>query len=64
MPTINNKIANKALKPELSILSPNFWPICTPIIEPVNKILTKIKFRNYFQIIMQSEKENIMSIFF
>ena len=24
IPTINNKIANKALSPELSILSPNF----------------------------------------
>ena len=26
IPTISNKIANKALKPELSILSPNFCP--------------------------------------
>ena len=43
IPTISNKIANKALKPELSIFSPNFCPTWTPIIDPTTNIRTRNK---------------------
>ena len=43
IPTNSNNIANIVLNYELSTLSPIFWPICTPIIEPKIKTTTKIK---------------------
>ena len=43
IPTINNKTANNAFRPELSIDWPIYWPVCTPIIEPITNIKTKIK---------------------
>ena len=43
IPTISNKIANKALKPELLILSPNFCQTLTPIKDPTTNIRTSNK---------------------
>ena len=36
-------MANNVFKCELSKYCPIFWPTCTPIIDPITKIITKIK---------------------